>query len=151
MKCFNHPERNAIGTCKACNKGLCHECATDLDHGIACKNKHEKEVNDVKMIIDKSTKIYNEAPKNTLIAPLFYLFMGFVFSWFGYTSKGGVTDLPFIMGIGFIIFGIIVLIRNRAIFNKNAYKMLKWDFGTRHFFCALCKKNAVFRNPLALR
>lgn len=27
MKCFNHPERDAVATCQKCGKGLCRECA----------------------------------------------------------------------------------------------------------------------------
>lgn len=27
MKCFNHPERDAVATCQKCGKGLCQECA----------------------------------------------------------------------------------------------------------------------------
>ena len=120
MNCFNHPGTPAIGTCKACSKGLCKECATDLGHGLACKDTHEGEVNDLNMIISKNVKVFSAAPKNTLLAPLFYLFMGLVFAGFGYTSKGGVTDLPFILGIGFIVFGVVVFVRNRALFGKNA-------------------------------
>lgn len=120
MNCFNHPNIPAVGICKSCSKGLCKECATDLDHGLACKDKHEAEVENVNMIISQNTKIYSSAPKNTIIAPLFYLFMGLVFAGFGYTSKGGVTDLPFVLGVGFIVFGIIVFFRNRALFGRNA-------------------------------
>ena len=119
MNCFYHPDIPAIGLCKSYSKGLCKECATDLDHGIACKNKHETEVENLNMMITQNTKIYSSAPRNTIIAPIFYLFMGLVFAGFGYASKGGVTDLPFILGVGFIIFGIIVFYRNRVLFKKN--------------------------------
>ena len=27
MKCFNHPEMEAVATCQKCGKGLCRECA----------------------------------------------------------------------------------------------------------------------------
>lgn len=27
MKCFNHPEEDAVATCQKCGKGLCRECA----------------------------------------------------------------------------------------------------------------------------
>lgn len=30
MHCFNHDDRDAVDICKACGKGLCPECATDL-------------------------------------------------------------------------------------------------------------------------
>jgi hypothetical protein len=81
---------------------------------------HEEEVENLNMIISKSTKIYSSAPKNTILAPIFYVFMGCVFAGFGYFSKGGVTDLPFVLGIGFIVFGVVVFVKNREIFGKNA-------------------------------
>lgn len=31
MKCFYHPERDAVAQCNECNKGLCHECASKWD------------------------------------------------------------------------------------------------------------------------
>jgi len=119
MKCFNHPDINAIGVCNACSKGLCIECAADLGHGLACKNKHESKVEDIDMIISKNTKIYSSASKNTLIGPIFSLFMGIVFSGFGYFSKTSMTSLTFILGIGFIVFGAIVLVRNRKLFGRD--------------------------------
>ncbi len=120
MNCFNHQDRPAVGTCKACSKGLCSECATDLGHGLACKGVHEEEVEGINMIISKSKDIYSSAPRNTMLAPIFYIFMGLVFAGFGYSSKGGVTDLPFVLGIGFLVFGVVVLVKNRALFGKDA-------------------------------
>lgn len=119
MNCFNHQEIVAIGTCKVCGKGLCSECVTDLGHGLACKNKHESDAEDYKFIMDKSVEIYRKAPRNSLIQPVFYLFVGLVFSGFGYFSKGGMTDLPFILGVCFIVFGIVTYIVSKGIFNKK--------------------------------
>ena len=122
MHCFNHSDRLAIGICKCCSKGLCIDCATDLEHGLACKNKHEQQVEAMNMIIKKNAEMYAAAPKNVLIAPFFYLFMGLVFAGFGYQTRDGLTSLPFVMGFGFIVFAVVIFIRNRALFkaNKNA-------------------------------
>ncbi len=120
MNCFNHPETPAIGTCKACSRGLCTECAVDLEHGIACKNSHEERVQELEMIISKNVTAYTDAPKNIYILPAFYFFMGLVFLGYSLIKGRGVTDLLFIIGTGFIVFGIVFLIRNRKIFAKNA-------------------------------
>jgi len=120
MNCFYHPDKPAIGVCKSCSKGLCQDCVTDLGHGLACKNKHEAEVNNLNMIITKNYKVFSSAHKNTLLAPLFYIFVGSVFSVYGYISRGGVTGLSFVLGTGFVVFGVIVFVRNRALFGKNA-------------------------------
>jgi len=44
MKCAYHPESDAIGICMACERGVCAECAVDMDRGLACKDRCEPEV-----------------------------------------------------------------------------------------------------------
>ena len=44
MKCFYHPQTDAVAICKNCSKGLCTECVSDVGHGSACKGKCESEV-----------------------------------------------------------------------------------------------------------
>lgn len=119
MNCFNHPASSAIGTCKACSRGLCAECAVDLEHGLACKNKHEAMVETYNMIISKNAQVYSAAPKNLLVMPLFYLFMGVLFAAFGASTRRGMTDLTFILGVGFIVFAGVLFIRNRATFRDG--------------------------------
>ena len=119
MNCFNHQSTSSVGVCRICGKGLCHECLTDLGHGIACKDSHEELAESYHHIIEKNAKVYKDANKNIMIGPLFMGFMGIVFLWSGIISRQGLPNLAFIMGIGFIIFGIVIYIRNRAIFKKN--------------------------------
>lgn len=52
MKCFNHPERDAVATCQKCGKGLCRECAEkytpcmcDACAAQAQKNKQQQAIN----------------------------------------------------------------------------------------------------------
>jgi hypothetical protein len=115
MRCFNHPDREAVGLCKACNKGLCAACTTDLDHGLACKNKHEAAVQLLENLITRSAKVYSVTPKSRFIAPLFYGFVGLIFVFFGY-AQGGILDLPFLLGVGFLVYAVIAYF-----FNRNAY------------------------------
>lgn len=44
LKCFYHHDRDAVGTCHACLRGLCPDCAADLGRGLACKGRCEIEV-----------------------------------------------------------------------------------------------------------
>ena len=50
------------------------------------------------------------------------LFMGLIFSGFGYQTRDSFASLPFVMGIGFIVFAVVVYVRNKTLFssNKNA-------------------------------
>ena len=37
MKCFYHPQQDAVAQCKKCSRGLCHHCATNNDK-LICSN-----------------------------------------------------------------------------------------------------------------
>jgi hypothetical protein len=45
MNCFTHETKNAVGICKQCNKGLCHECVKIVNeiylccHNYICEKK----------------------------------------------------------------------------------------------------------------
>jgi hypothetical protein len=113
MRCFNHGDVEAVGTCKACAKGLCHECATDLGHGLSCKGEHEAVVQAYKDILDRNARAAAAARKNIAIAPIFYIFMGAVFVVYGISSHEGVGSLTFVLGCGFLAFGVVVFVRAR--------------------------------------
>lgn len=120
MNCFYHPERNAVGTCKVCSKGLCIECAADLGHSLACKDKHETEANSINKMITMNVKAHEEAPKNLLIMPAFFVFMGAVISGYCIYYGKSFTNSSTIMGLGFIFFGLLIWFRNRKIYKDDA-------------------------------
>ncbi|AXX98764.1 hypothetical protein [Profundibacter amoris] len=119
MQCYNHDDQNAVGLCKACGKGLCHDCAADLGHGLACKGVHEDKVTSLNQITTKSAEIYNAAPKNALIAPLFVLAMGAIFIGSGFYYGIGRSTLSTTMGVLFAVYGLVMLVRNRALYGKD--------------------------------
>ncbi len=119
MNCFNCANTPASGICKVCNKGLCHECAKDLGYGIACKGEHEHKAAQIEAMMERSLKVMSATQKNVHIAPLFNLFMGAVFLIYGLTSHSGVSNMLSIMGIGFIVFGIVVFIKNKQAYSQN--------------------------------
>lgn len=38
MKCYVHPEAQPIGTCTRCGRGICEECAVDVQGKLTCRN-----------------------------------------------------------------------------------------------------------------
>lgn len=84
MKCFYHQELDAIGICKKCQKGLCSECATDLEHGIACKGKHEKEAGEIEALISRNIKAVPLQAASVSVTNFQYLFMGAIFAGYGF-------------------------------------------------------------------
>jgi len=41
MKCYYHPQVDAVAVCKHCQKGLCPDCAVDVGGGMACKTSND--------------------------------------------------------------------------------------------------------------
>lgn len=37
MKCYLHPDRDAVGTCTSCGRPICSECAIDLQNRLVCR------------------------------------------------------------------------------------------------------------------
>ena len=58
MKCFYHPEFDAVGLCKGCHRALCMDCLADVPPGVACRGKCEAEVAAVNRIIEQSKTAY---------------------------------------------------------------------------------------------
>ena len=54
MNCYRHPSRPALGSCKACSKGLCLECSYDTKNGLACVDTCIDEVKRLNRINDLS-------------------------------------------------------------------------------------------------
>ena len=44
MRCFYHPQAEAVGVCKNCMRGLCTGCAADVGNGLACRERCEAQV-----------------------------------------------------------------------------------------------------------
>jgi len=38
MKCFYHPDKDAVGTCSQCGKAACRECLYDVGGAMLCKD-----------------------------------------------------------------------------------------------------------------
>jgi len=56
MECFYHAGATAVGSCRACLKGLCRSCATELDGGLACADRCESMVRAVVATIQQSAR-----------------------------------------------------------------------------------------------
>ena len=57
MECFSHAGRPAVGTCRACGKGVCRSCAADLGRGLACAGRCEEPARALIASIEQSIRI----------------------------------------------------------------------------------------------
>ncbi len=48
MRCFYHPDREAVGICLNCHRGVCAESAAVVSDGLACAGVCEEQVRALK-------------------------------------------------------------------------------------------------------
>ncbi|NNE43216.1 MAG: hypothetical protein HKN12_03335, partial [Gemmatimonadetes bacterium] len=56
MDCYYHEGRAAVGSCRSCLKGVCRECAVDLQRGLACRDRCETDVRELMETIHQSVQ-----------------------------------------------------------------------------------------------
>ena len=118
MKCFNHTEIDAVGVCKACNKGLCKECAVDTGNGIACHGQCEEEVMMLNRLIDRNKAIYKRSSTSYRITVLIYMAFAVVFLTTGiFLGESRILTIP--MGIVFLLLAIYQTLNARKIIAKK--------------------------------
>ena len=67
MRCFYHEEKEAVGSCKSCGKGLCRECAVDLTKGLACRGHCEADAQAIIQLIDRNIQLSTNPTKAQLV------------------------------------------------------------------------------------
>ena len=115
MKCFNHPNVDAVGICKNCNKGLCKDCLTEVENGIACAATCVDEVVLLNSLINKNKQSFKTTSGAYMRNAYIYGGMGLVFIKYGFQREGL---------IGFLsIMGLLLLVA--AGFSMNSAKKFK--------------------------
>ncbi len=121
MKCFYHPQSDAVGICKNCHKGLCRECANDVGDGIACKDNCEAKVKTINELVFASKSTYKMARgahfKQAILSVLFaFIFLGFSLTY----EDSYIRYLFIILGIVALIGGIFSYLTSKKY--TNLYK-----------------------------
>jgi sulfite exporter TauE/SafE len=83
MNCFYHPDTPAIGLCKYCQRGLCSECAVIVDDVVACKNRHEDEVQQLGQLAARNLFQSRRVSSSYMRNAIFYGLVGILFAGFG--------------------------------------------------------------------
>ena len=83
MKCFYHPDRDAVATCKNCSRGVCPECSAEVAPGIACRGKCEADVAALNLVLERSKSAYQKTGAAYARNALVMLICGALFIGFG--------------------------------------------------------------------
>jgi hypothetical protein len=83
LRCFNHTEPRAVGICKNCGKGLCHDCLTDLGFALACKEKCEIQLIALhehnRMVVKDGRKYYARTANYFFLVSAFFIVGSYFF------------------------------------------------------------------------
>jgi hypothetical protein len=69
MRCFYHQDKDSVGSCKSCGKGLCAECAVDLGKGLACRGRCEESARAIIELVDRNIQLSTTPAKAQLVVP----------------------------------------------------------------------------------
>lgn len=96
MRCYYHPDKEAVGICKNCHKGLCPDCAADVENGIACRDRCENRVRALNEALEKGKRAYGRTRTLYSRIALICLLMGVLILLVGLAllSEVGVILIP---------------------------------------------------------
>jgi hypothetical protein len=119
MRCFYHEDREAVGSCKSCGKGLCRECAVDLTKGLACRGHCEADAQALIQLIDRNIQLSSTASRSfqtnrrsRSVVGIFHITIGILFVIFGIRDFQGLSLIT-LLGAGLIAYGIYWLLLAR--------------------------------------
>ncbi len=110
MKCYYHPQVDAVGICKHCHKGLCTECAVDVGGGLACQTSNNDCQAEVKFAVQSfaaNKRRYLALGKAYSQWALLIAVPGLTFTLFGLSNAGG--DM-YLVAAALLPIGIILLL-----------------------------------------
>ena len=79
MRCFNHPDTEAVGLCKHCSKGVCAGCARESDLGLVCSDSCEAEIRKIYRLVDRGSRAHVTTAGTYLRAAIIYGLLGTLF------------------------------------------------------------------------
>ena len=80
MKCYNHPERDAVGMCSVCGKFLCKECV-DKHSPIMCNECYENSLQNIRAQRQQQEAEIRTDLKHDVRHFFFLMGIGFLVAW----------------------------------------------------------------------
>jgi hypothetical protein len=120
MKCYNHLEVDAVGLCKSCGRGLCHDCVSEVGTSISCKNRCESDVAAINEMLQRGRTAYQKTSSTMFRSGFFILLLGAVFLIIGLLTSmsSGPNYFLIVMGILFVAWGISHFVSARRLSQK---------------------------------
>lgn len=114
MECFEHEGRPAVGTCRACGKGVCRACAADLGRGIACAGRCEEPARALIGALEQSVRMQSLSGGMLTAARTLWTALAWISLGIGAFVSVWALGLPefqeiALLGLPFLAIGIVTL------------------------------------------
>jgi hypothetical protein len=103
MKCFRHPEVDAVATCRYCSKGTCAQCAKDTEFGVVCTPHCEEEIKSREAALNKSKQAFPLASKFHIRNAVLLLLFAVAMIAYGISERSDLSMYLFFLSVGAIV------------------------------------------------
>jgi hypothetical protein len=108
MRCYVHPDREAVGICKLCHRGVCMECGVDRGQGLFCATRHRDRVD----LLAAAASALDVGSSTRLAAPLVLGIFGLVAIALA-LKYDELMSLPGLVGGVFLVLAAVAWLRGR--------------------------------------
>ena len=108
MRCYNHHDKEAVGVCRFCGRGLCPGCATEVEKAVACRDRCEAEVATILSLNRNALQFARTTKQARYLAPTILIVLGGALTMLGLTYRG--FDLAIIAGGVVVVVGVAFLV-----------------------------------------
>jgi hypothetical protein len=122
MKCYNHPERDAVVICKACGKAVCHTCGIKTGNGFVCQQNCAETLAEINELQARQVEHLKNIKRLNFLGSFFSICMGLLFIYFSSLGYGIVYNFVLLLGFGFTLYGVVAQLVNIVIFLKSKKK-----------------------------
>jgi hypothetical protein len=109
MRCYVHPDREAVGTCKICHRGVCMECGADRGQGLFCVARHRDRVD----LLATAASALDVGANTRLAAPFVLGAVGLVAIALA-LKYDELMSLPGLVGGVFLVLAAVTWVRSRG-------------------------------------
>ncbi len=116
MQCFYHPSQPAVGVCQACGRGLCRECAAEVNERLACRDRHEAMVRSLDDLTQHALTQRRRTRTIYLRNAAFYFLSGGAFVAFGASQlrwMGMTALLLLVLGVFLLLAALFHFLESR--------------------------------------
>ena len=108
MRCYNHHDKEGVGTCKYCGRALCPECAAEVEKAVACRGRCETDVATLLSINRNALQYARTTKQARYLGPVMFIAVGALLTTMGVTYKD--IDVAIYAGVTVVVVGVALLI-----------------------------------------